>query len=124
MANPNPKPPPKEHQFKKGQNRHPDAQPRKGKRISTWLFELLEKSRAEWPDPTNLPVAALIAMALIKRALRDDGCRATEIILDRTEGKVAQDFNVRAAPTMTPEQVAEQVRNAGLLDGGLGKDEF
>ena len=64
-----------------------------------------------------------LAAKAIKRAMKNDDANADmNTLLDRTEGKVAQDFNVRAAPTMTPEQVAEQVRNAGLLDGP--KDDF
>lgn len=63
-------------------------------------------------------VRDLIAAKALKRSMKDDDAHADlSTVLDRTEGKVAQDFNVRAAPTLTPEQVAEQVKNAGLLNG-------
>ena len=57
-----------------------------GKRISTWLVELGQLS--ELPDPDTLPINGRIALARIEDAMGARGERATEIILDRTEGKL------------------------------------
>lgn len=86
----------------------------------TWTRAELEALKA---DDQAEARDHLAARAILRAMKNDDANADMNTLLDRTEGKVAQDFNVRAAPTMTPEQVAEQVKNAGLLDGG-NKDEF
>lgn len=76
--------------YKPGQSGNPGGIPA-GKRISTWMLELGAMSVAELTKikPT-LPVNGLIALARIKSSLGLGGERSTEIILDRTEGKVVQ----------------------------------
>ena len=81
----NPKDPPKDHQFKPGQSGNPGGVAA-GKRISTWLVELGQMSKL--PDPDTLPINGRIALARIQAAMTDRGERSTEIILDRTEGKL------------------------------------
>ncbi len=86
-----------------------------------WTVEELDKLLAD----KTATVRDHMAAKAIKRSMRDeDGNQDLNTVMDRTEGKVAQDFNVRAAPTLTPEQVADQMKNAGLIEGGPGKDEF
>lgn len=85
--------PPKDKQFKPGQSGNPGGVP-KGKRVSTWMAELGEMTPAELKRvERKLPVNGKIAMARIRVAMDSrskHGNGATEIILDRTEGKVAQ----------------------------------
>lgn len=85
--------PPKEHQFKPGVSGNPGGVP-KGKRISTWMAELGEMSEAELRKiARKLPVNGKIALARMRAAMNPgskQGNGATEMILDRTEGKVAQ----------------------------------
>ena len=88
--------------FPKGVSGNPGGAP-KGKRISTWMLELGQL--AELPDPDTLPINGRIALARIEAAMLDHGERSTEIILDRTEGKLSDIKLVSpVAPEMTPEQ--------------------
>lgn len=76
--------------FPKGVCPNPGGQP-KGKRISTWMAELGEMAPSEWPKiEKTLPANGLIALARIKAAMGKGGEKSTEIIQDRTEGKVVQ----------------------------------
>ncbi len=113
-------------QWAKGMSANPGGVPR-GARVSTRMAEMMSWTRAEVEalkaDDTAEVRDHLAARAILRAMKNDDANADMNTLLDRTEGKVAQDFNVRATPTMTPEQVAEQVRNSGILDGG-NKDEF
>jgi len=114
-------------QWPKGVSGNPGGMPR-GKKVSTRVMEMLT-----WPRADLLALMAddqaevrdhLAARSILRAMKPDDANADMNTMYDRTEGKVAQDFNVRAAPTLTPEQVAEQVKNAGLIPGGPGADEF
>ena len=86
--------PPKEHQFKPGVSGNP-AGSAKGKRISTWMLELLNTPESEWPKGKNVMPGAKIAMARIKRSqTRAFGEASTNILLDRTEGSVQKTADV------------------------------
>jgi hypothetical protein len=100
----NPKDPPKEHRFKPGKSGNPGGAA-KGKRISTWMLELGQL--VDLPDPATLPINGRIALARIEAAMLDRGERSTEIIMDRTEGKLTDKPPLPPAePEMTPEQRA------------------
>lgn len=76
--------------FRPGVCPNPGGQP-KGRRISTWLLELGSMTPAQLAKAApSLPANGQIAVALITAAMGKGGERATEIILDRTEGKVVQ----------------------------------
>ena len=112
----------------KGVSANPGGVP-KGKRVSTRMAEMMSWTRAELEalkaDDTAEARDHLAARAILRAMKNDDANADMNTLLDRTEGKVAQDFNVRAAPTITPEQAAEQLRNAGLMGpGGAAPDEF
>ena len=88
--------PPIETRFKKGDINNPKGAPT-GKRISTWMRELGEKSPDELDrieKRKGTPNNALIAIARIRKAKGSNGERSTEIILDRTEGSLAKNIDV------------------------------
>lgn len=102
--------------WRRGVSPNPGGAPR-GKRISTWLVELGQLPPSEWPDPARLPANAQIAMARLKRAMGEDGERAAEIVLDRTEGGVNRTLHLTAnqdAPPMSLREAAKLIRQAGL----------
>lgn len=76
-------------QFKPGKSGNPGGVA-KGKRISTWMAELGSMNPSRWPDPSELPANALIAIERLKAAMTDDGCRDTQLIADLTESKQSE----------------------------------
>lgn len=102
--NPNPQPPPAEHQFKPGQSGNPNGAP-KGKRISTIMKELLEKE-LEGPDPSSgqyrkMTMAEIIALAMVKEASTGN-VKAAKEVMDRTEGKVPQPLTGEGGAPLLP----------------------
>ena len=124
MSNPNPSP---STRFVPGESGNKGGAP-KGKKVSTRMLEMLGWSRkqleAVCADDDAEARDHVAAKCILRSMKADDANADVNTLMDRTEGKVAQDFNVRAVPTLTPEQVAEQVKNAGLIPGGPGADEF
>ena len=92
----------------------------KGKRISTWMMELGQMRPDEWAklEPT-LPANGLIALARIRRALAEEGDRAAEILLDRTEGSVTQVHEVHPGAGMSPEEIDAKWANRASRAAGL-----
>jgi hypothetical protein len=89
MANKNPSP---KTRFKPGQSGNKGGSPA-GKRISTWMVELGQLSVDELVKTMpGLPVNGQIAASRIMAAINGgkDANGATDIVLDRTEGKVTQ----------------------------------
>lgn len=72
--------------FKPGKSGNPQGSA-KGKRISTWMVELGSMNPCRWPDPSELPANALIAIERLKAAMTDEGCRDTQLIAEMTESK-------------------------------------
>jgi len=72
-----------EYRIKKGEVRNPDGAP-KGKRVSTFLKELLEKELVEGKS-----VAEMLADTIVLEAKRGNFQFMREL-LDRTEGKVME----------------------------------
>ncbi len=105
--------------WQKGVSANPGGVPR-GKRISTRAMEMMTWKRADLEALCQDPDAEArdhIAAKMLLRAMKNDDANAdTNTVLDRTEGKVAQELNVRAgvAPTLTDEQLAGIA--AGTLD--------
>lgn len=79
--------PPPEHQFKPG---NPGGSAPKGKRISTWMAEFGDMPPEKWPNPKTLSANGRIALARVREAMAKQGLRATELILNRTEGALEQ----------------------------------
>lgn len=71
------------------------------------MVELGQLPPSEWPDPARLPANAQTAMARLKRAMEDDGERAAEIVLDRTEGGVSRTLHLTANQEALPMSLAE-----------------
>ena len=84
---------PKGKPWQPGVSGNPGGAP-KGKRISTWMVELGQLTQTQLKKAERgLPVNGKIALARIRAAMNagsKQGNGATEIILDRTEGKVVQ----------------------------------
>ncbi len=114
--------------FKVGNPGNPGGAP-KGKRVTTWLAEYQNMSEDEWPTGAalkRLPVGARIALAQLRKAMRDPsdldpkmdsvGLAAAAWAADRVEGGVDRTVHLthKQQPTMTPEQVAQELKNAGL----------
>lgn len=67
-----------------------------GKKISAWMIELGQKTRREVQelyDSGTLATNGLIAAARLLKSASFDGVRDTEVVLDRTEGKVEQKYD-------------------------------
>ena len=105
--------------WKKGVSANPGGMPR-GKKVSTRMAEMMTWTRAELEALRNDDEAEvrdhLAARALLRAMKQDDANADMNTVLDRTEGKVVQELNVRAgvAPTLTDEQLAGIA--AGTLD--------
>jgi hypothetical protein len=83
---------PEGKRWKPGQSGNPGGAP-KGKRISTWMLELGEMTEYQLKKLGPLPMNGRIALARIRAAANERskfGNGATDTILERTEGKVAQ----------------------------------
>ena len=84
------------------------------------MAEMMTWTRAELEALRNDDEAEvrdhLAARALLRAMKQDDANADMNTVLDRTEGKVVQELNVRAgvAPTLTDEQLAGIA--AGTLD--------
>lgn len=89
-----------------GVDQNPGGKAR-GKRISTWMVELGQMDNL--PEADVLPVNGRIALNLIKKALSKFCEHATDILLDRTEGKQSQPITFE--PGITKEQFIEWARN-------------
>ena len=88
--------------------------------MSTRMAEMMaytaEELQAVLDDPKS-EIRDLLAAKAIKRAMRAEDAHADmSLLMDRTEGKVAQELNVRAqaAPSLTDAQLAGIA--AGTLD--------
>lgn len=85
--------------WKPGVCPNPGGQP-KGKRVSTWMAELGEMTPAQLAKVSpSLPVNGKIALARIQSAMGRGGEKSTEMILDRTEGKVVQPLSAAITET-------------------------
>ena len=106
--------------FPQGVSGNPGGAP-KGKRISTWMLELGQLT--ELPDPDTLPINGRIASARIMSAMEPGGERSTELILDRTEGKLTD--SKPPTPTLEPWEVSpESMRYPDSLRGtGVSPEE-
>lgn len=98
----NGKQPPVETRWKPGVSPNPGGVP-KGKRISTWMLEIGAMTADEFAqfekdaDAGKVPVFGVIALARIRDASTvgsKNANGASDIVLDRTEGKVPQDHRV------------------------------
>lgn len=113
----------------KGISQNPGGAP-KGKRITTWLAEFGEMTRAEWPTAEQLqkmPANASIAIAQLLRAQDPtDGLPAAAWAADRVEGGVDRTVHLthKQEPTMSLEDASEMVRQAKLDGPGAGAEEF
>ena len=99
-------PPPKEHQFKKGQKAHPKAGRPKGSGIDKLLLKLLKENSGVINKKTGKELTNAEAMTLrfIKTAIasKNDTCAANNFvkILERTEGKTPEEFNINGTQSM------------------------
>lgn len=91
MANPNPTPPPEEHQFKPGESGNPEGRKPGTKNMSTILREMLELETVV--DGVKMSYKDSIVRKLIKKADKSD-LRAIQEIFDRTEGKAKQEMKL------------------------------
>jgi hypothetical protein len=111
----------------KGVSANPGGAP-KGKRLSTWLAEFGQIPSKDWPEEgsdryENLPGNAQIALGQLRRARRtDDGLPAAMWAADRVEGGVDRTVHLthKQEATMTPEEAAKLIKDAGL-DGAGGQ---
>lgn len=90
----------------------------KGKRTSTWLAEIgqmTEDELAAFKKRKDLPKFAKLALSLLDRA-EDGGTQAngaSDIVLDRTEGRVPQDHRVGA---LNPHSGHDLEQTMAMLD--------
>ncbi len=116
--------------WRPGTSQNPGGAP-KGTRISKWLAIYGDMDPKDWPEEgaSGLPANARIALAQLRRAMDQlDGLPAAVWAADRVEGGVDRTVHLthKQEPTMSPEQVAAELRNAGLTGPGenLKLDEF
>lgn len=80
------------HKFKKGQTGNPNGRPKKIPAIDELLADVLGEQDGK-------SVAKDIINALVTKAKKGD-VRAAELLLERTYGKVKQDFGLDGAITL------------------------
>jgi hypothetical protein len=97
--NPNPVPPPVEHQFKPGQSGNPNGAP-KGPYLTTILKKLLDEEieivDAETGLKRKIRKSELVTVALLKQAAKGN-VKAIREIMDRIDGKVPQKIGLTGA---------------------------
>lgn len=89
--NPNPTPPPEEHQFKPGESGNPKGKPKGTRSLSTILKEMLDEDIEviEGSSKTKKKFADVIVRQLMQKANKGD-IKAIQEIWDRMEGKAKQ----------------------------------
>ena len=113
--------------FKKGKSGNPGGAPA-GKRISTWMLELGQSPNVLTPEQVDkLPYNGKVAWARLKRAAKLDagseGERSAEILLDRTEGSVAQTLRTPDLKgPQTPAEILKFDAKWSILRRNLGLD--
>ena len=109
MSNPDPLPPPAEHQWKPGESGNPKGAP-KGPTLTTLLRKVLEgeieMKDLETGQYRKITKAELVMIALVKEAVQGN-VKAAREILDRLDGKVPQKIGLTGADgeSLIPPQI-------------------
>jgi hypothetical protein len=107
--------PPTEHRFKPGQSGNPGGRP-KGRSVTECLRAILEaREMGGKPAPGGRQISELVAMVLVKGALKGDPRHIKEL-LDRTEGKVAERHKIVPPIRPIPIKLVEIVRPDGVVE--------
>src|SRR5258708_7880024 len=103
--------------WKKGDpSPNPGGQP-KGKRITTFMAEIGQLDKL--PKPKTLCINGQLAIARIKKALTPNGDRAAEIIIERTEGPLDRNINLKTDGILNgkSEEQIKDILKRGLENG-------